>query len=465
MDVTNPEYINTDEIAAELCSQLKALNHERVQDLIDLVPEGEFLPALTKSMKERPLHIAVGFDASPIILEGLIRVMDMKAANHPDSRGHTPLHLCCQCGVGSQILALLVAAWPDAILAESRALQTPLDDLLAYVGDDDDDVEFPWDLVESFSMLLDACPEAICHVNRLGQTLLHRALMHGTEQVMIQAIPQLLLERKPELAHTVDHRLVTPLHEACKRDDSVPIVQILVARSSQEQLMARDERGRSVLHYAIHWGAPVDVVKVLLAACYDLVRVEDSEGKTPIDYFVSFYQLDTCWRTTDDVDDEVIRCFFVDSSHRNMTQSGMPLLHSALYTQHCPLCVIGYLACKHPDQVGQVDDEGNLPLHLAAQLELPPEEAHISDYAAVIQSLLQQFPEGARATNPDGLLPLHSMIQAGRSWNSGIQLLVQTHPAAICDLNLKSCALSTLLSRLDHDSMYRLLREAPFLVS
>jgi ankyrin repeat protein len=416
-------------------------------------------------MKERPLHVAVGFNASPIIVEGLINVMDREAANRPDSRGHTPLHLCCQCGVGSQILALIVAAWPDAILAESRASRTPLDDLLSYVGDDEEEVEYPWDLVEAFSILLDARPSAIDRVNRLGQTLLHRALMHGTEQVMIQSIPELLLDRKPELAHTVDHRLVTPLHEACKRDDSVHIVQDLVARSSQEQLMARDERGRSVLHYAIHWGVPVDVVKVLLAACHDLVRVEDSDGKTPIDYFVSFYQLDTCWRTTDDVDDEVIQCFFVDSSYRNVTQSGMQPLHSALYTQRCPLSIIGYLARHRPDQVGQVDGTGNLPLHLAAQLELQPEKAHLSNYADVIRSLLQPFPEGARATNPDGILPLHLMIRAGRSWKSGIQLLVHTHPAAICDLNLKSCALSTLLSRLDHDSMYRLLREAPFLVS
>ena len=465
-DLTNPESVCMDDIASELCSQLKSFNFERVQSLIDSVPEGKLLPVLTQTMKERPLHLALQFNASPIILQSLINVMDMKVANHPDTRGHTPLHLCCQCGVGSETLALLVAACPDAIVAESRAFRTPLDDLLAYVGDhddDDDDEEYPWDLVEAISLMLDACPVAIDHVNRLGQTLLHRALIYGSHQTIIQSIPQLLMNRKPDLAHSVDHHLITPLHEACKRDDSVSIVQNLVFRSSKEQLMAKDDKGRSVLHYAIFFDAPVDIIEVLIEACYDLVHVEDLCGKTPMDYFVSFYQLDECWQTTDDVDDAVIRCFFVYSPHRSLTQSGTLLLHSALNTRRCPLCIIGYLACSPAAEVGQMDATGNLPLHLAAQMELS-EGVDMVDYVNVIKSVLQRFPEGARVSNSDGLLPLHLIIQAGRSWNSGIELLVQTHPAAICDLNLKACATSALLSRLDHDSMYRLLREAPFLI-
>jgi hypothetical protein len=126
------------------------------------------------------------------------------------------------------------------------------------------------------------------------------------------------------------------------------------------------------------------------------------------------------------------------------------------------MAIIEFLVVAAPEQADKFDETGNLPLHLAAQIQ-DFDESHSQSYVNVIMELLIGFPEGVRAPNPDGLLPLNLMISAGRTWNCGIQTLIEVHPAAICDLNLKAGALCKLLSRLDHDTMYKLLHEAPFL--
>ena len=228
--------------------------------------------------------------------------------------------------------------------------------------------------------------------------------------------------------------------------------------------MARDNCGRSVLHYAIHWAAPVEVVEELLMSCYDLIHTKDSDGRTPLDYFASFYRLDNYRQSFDTVEDNrVIRCLFNKGPYKDITHSGKLLVHSALYTERCPMCIIGYLACIQPDQVNQLDQSGYLPLQLAARLESLDVESS-SDYLALIQTLLEQFPQAAKANDPRGLLPLQSMIRAGRKWNTGIMQIIAAHPAAICDLNLDSYCLSTILARLDANSIFRLLQDAPILI-
>ena len=159
-----------------------------------------------------------------------------------------------------------------------------------------------------------------------------------------------------------------------------------------------------------------------------------------------------------------------------------------------------------PEQVKQVNEDGNLPLHMAAQIvftgadESDPvdvidpnegrplaggcqllslEDAAHSEYMYLVNVLLNAFPGAVRARNGDGLLPLHLMIKNGvrhpwttekgrYMWSYGtkmylseIQQLLVEYPVAICDLDLRGMALSTFLSKLEHDTMYRLLREAP----
>jgi ankyrin repeat protein len=276
-------------LAVELACQIQACNWQRVEALITSVPGGEMPPVLMVAAEQTTLHLAVELNADPMIIQGLIKVMDMNEANKPDKKGNTPLHLCCRYSTQFQILGLLVEAWPDAVSHQNRRGHTPLDNLFMRDEEDDEAEDEPWNPVDATSVMLNVCPEAIDHVDRDGQTLLHRALRHGATPELIQSIPPLLLMRKPELVHIADKHLVTPLHEACKREDSLLIVQDLMARLTREQCMAKDNEGRTPLHYAIYWSSSVDVVQELVHAAYELIHVKDLKGKTPMDYLVSFY--------------------------------------------------------------------------------------------------------------------------------------------------------------------------------
>jgi ankyrin repeat protein len=466
-DVIHDNSIDMDSLSRDICRQIEAANWEQVQTLLTLVPEGQLLPVHIVAAKQTALHLAIENNVEPVILQGLVSVMDMNQANQQDKFGNTPLHLCCRRGMHLQSLALIAEAWPNAALQENVRGHIPFDDLFLR---DDEDGEKPWDPVDATSLLLDACPHVIDHLDRGGQNLLHRILKHGATEEKIRSIPQALLRRKPEFAHAVDNHLVTPLHEACKREDSLPIVQDLMAQLSREQWMVQDDEGRTVLHYAVYWGAPVEIVQELVRASHDLIHVKDLSGDTPMDYLLSFYSPDFTsnsiqvgWDSFVDNIVDMVRAFFVDGPHRDKTRLGELYLHAALYTRDCPIPIIEFLVVAAPDHAEEYDEVGNLPIHLASQLE-NIDEANLGSYVEVISELVGRFPEGARAPNPDGLLPLKLMINAGHTWEYGIQTLIEAHPAAICDECLEPYCLTTLLSRLDHDSMYRLLQEAPFLM-
>lgn len=455
-------------LAKEMGRELEACNWQRVEALLNSVPEGELLPVLTVAAEQTALHLAVEFNAEPAIIAALLRVLDMEHANRTDKFGNTPLHLCCRYGTHFQMLRLLAEAWPDAVLQENRRRHTPFDDLFMR-DEDDEDEEEPWDPVEATTVMLDACPKAIDHVDRDGQTLLHRVLKHGATYEMIHEIPPLLLVRNPQLAHKVDYNMVAPLHEACKLEESILVVQDLMLRSTREQWMAKDIEGRTALHCAIYWSASVDVVRELVQSCYELIHMQDVSGKTPMDYLLSFYapefgnnHVQIGWNSFLDNVVDMVRAFFVNGPHQDKTRNGSLYLHSALYTKDCPMPIIEFLVVAAPEQADELDETGNLPLHLASAVEL--DEAHSQSYVEVIVELLERYPEGASAPNPEGLLPLHLMIQAGRSWECGIEKLVEVHPAAICDLKLPPPVLAIFLSRLDRDTMFRLLQEAPFIM-
>lgn len=458
-----------EELAQEVGRALEACQWAEVQELLMSVPDGEQLPMMIFSAEQTALHLAVEFNAEPYILEAILRVLDAKAANQPDLFGNTPLHLCCRYATHFEMLQLLVDAYPEAIVQENKKFQTPLDDLFG--RDDEDDDEEPWDPEDALTVLLDGYPDAIHHTDKDGQTLLHRSLKYGVTPETIHSLPPLLLLRKPELAHMLDNNQVSPLHEACKLEDSFPVVEDLMERLSTDEWMLQDNMGRTILHYAIYWSASVDIVRMLVNARHELIHIPDTSGKTPMDYLLSFYapefssnNIQIGWNSFLDNVVDMVRAFFVAGPHSDKTRDGELYLHSALYTENCPLPIIEFLVVAAPEQAEEFDDLGNLPLHLAAQVEVLEDEVQSQSYAEVIVELLEHYPEAARTPNPKGKLPLHTMIAKGRTWNCGVDKVLEVHPAAVIDLNLNSLALSTVMSRLDHDTMFRLFKEAPHLI-
>ena len=123
----------------------------------------------------------------------------------------------------------------------------------------------------------------------------------------------------------------------------------------------------------------------------------------------------------------------------------------------CPPEMIRLAVSIHPNQVQEMDDEGNLPLHIACMApSLVSNSALLDDdtvsilsdlsflsnttsattstpnaFDKVIQILLQQYPAAARTPHGStGRLPL-VLAWDRRTWNDGIHTLLDAYPAAL----------------------------------
>ena len=134
----------------------------------------------------------------------------------------------------------------------------------------------------------------------------------------------------------------------------------------------------------------------------------------------------------------------------------------------CPPEMIRLAISIHPHQVREMDEDGNLPLHIAVRassyltsaqqfaIECPSLMGDVAEddrsvrsswsffstatisqtphpFDKVIKMLLQHYPEGARTPQgATGQLPLSLAIQSGnRTWDDGIRTLLNAYPPAL----------------------------------
>lgn len=119
----------------------------------------------------------------------------------------------------------------------------------------------------------------------------------------------------------------------------------------------------------------------------------------------------------------------------------------------CPPEMIRLALSIHPEQIQEMDEDGNLPIHVAAvassvtvygNLGGNDEDSMVSDlsflstatactnaFDKVIRILLHQYPAGARIPHGvSGKLPLIMALET-RSWDDGIKTLMDSFPAAL----------------------------------
>jgi hypothetical protein len=463
-------------LALDLRHCMQSGDWERLQGMIDSIPAGACIPVLrSKFTGETLLHLGLSeFRDCPLgIVHALSKVMDMGDAVRPDLEGNTPLHSCFQKipQPPLEMVALIAGAWPEAVLHENAFDMAPFDLALA-----------TRDPSATASILLNAYPDAVDHIFSDGGTILHRVLEPSENLDSIDLddrchlLVRLLLARKPELAHSVGINQLCPLHLMCNFGQAnLSLLREILVHLSPEHLVSRDDFGWNALHYAMNThishlgdsafsnGNFLGIVRELLGVSFNLIHDRNLEGKTPMDNLATFIGNRRTTINFDRVQTFLQNTVFAHGPHCHSTRAGELVLHSALYTKDFPFPITEKLIAASPERVKEVDETGNLPLHLAAQIECIRGDATLA-YVDVIDRLIEAFPEAVQIPNPDGKLPLHLMITARRTWNSGIQKLIEAHPLALCILNLKGDALFTLLSRLNHDTMYRLLQDGPTMV-
>lgn len=107
----------------------------------------------------------------------------------------------------------------------------------------------------------------------------------------------------------------------------------------------------------------------------------------------------------------------------------------------CPASMVSFAVKVHsrdPGALGEADDKGNLPLHVAASrqhdalMEHADFEQFDADRGGAIVALAEAAPRLIGVRNRHGQMPLHLAIKAGASWEEGgVRHLVEQMPEIV----------------------------------
>lgn len=97
-----------------------------------------------------------------------------------------------------------------------------------------------------------------------------------------------------------------------------------------------------------------------------------------------------------------------------------------------PAELLRLLIALFPNQVREVDENGQLPLHIAASGPWKSRGFGEIDRPTGIEILVQEFPSAVRVLDSNWNIPLHlALLKKPTSWHLGIQALVQADPRTL----------------------------------
>lgn len=294
----------------------------------------------------------------------------------------------------------------------------------------------------------------------------------------------------------------TLLHLVCSSDAvNKAVVQVILDEAGSELVLLQDSFGHTPLHNAFRSGAPLEVIQLLTMGTYNAVRVKDHLCLSPLDHVceriimreerkriimrqerhryhakdknkdddaTDLYlwecarlMLQTLGATTTST--TAVQLPVVVAVAEQQQQQQLMMMHACMQAGSlCPLALRQRVMKRYNHQLDTPDENGNLPLHIAASLSVayyPDEED--SDVQEIQQQVLRACPSAIQAVNLKGKLPLDVAIDAGRTWSSGARILFEAFPEAIACQNMPIAHYPMLLSKIGPDSLYRVIKATP----
>jgi hypothetical protein len=162
--------------------------------------------------------------------------------------------------------------------------------------------------------------------------------------------------------------------------------------------------------------------------------------------------------------------------HQDDNRRAFRIVHASvgLTGYGCPPEMIRLALSIHPEQIQEMDEDGNLPLHIAAVASsitadggndedssmmsdvsfLSTATACSNAFDRVIRILIRQYPAAARIPHGvSGKLPLILALEK-RSWEDGIKTLLDAFPAALHAKRILPGVYPHLLAKIGRTSMF-----------
>jgi hypothetical protein len=133
---------------------------------------------------------------------------------------------------------------------------------------------------------------------------------------------------------------------------------------------------------------------------------------------------------------------------------GSALLRACVANPMCPPFLQEFALLLYDDQLAIPDDEGNLPLHIAAS----------TGSWSVVRDLVNAYPGAAAVQNNNGDLPLAIILRrTDVRWSGGLRLLLETNPTALGSEDIHRQLYPRVLARLASsvDVLYGAARGQP----
>jgi ankyrin repeat protein len=298
---------------------------------------------------------------------------------------------------------------------------------------------------EEITMQLSSSPQKPLSLKNLGYLLCTALIMPEMSQVCFKTI---LAVGGSEAASFTDESARTPLHIAALEvaDVTSPeLIQLLVDAAPEaarqrdvegllpiemltHKILMKEERLRYITHHPVSSRTGRDL-EANWQCAYILVRATQgqkqglaSSSPTTESHLDQVTGISS--RHGVDVEEEEEE----ESTNNAAIPARQLMLHACLKANDIPLALIERAMKRYHDQLEEIDELGDLPLHLvAAQGQADDKTDDLLD------EILNAYPPAACVRNNNGAMPLDLAIASGRRWETGIEKLLQVNPEALLE--------------------------------
>jgi hypothetical protein len=186
-----------------------------------------------------PLHLICKLSNPPTDIVRAILDASHDAASSVDAHGWLPLHYACAKGASTEVLQVLIEAYPEGKLVQDNQSRTPLH---FYVTRNSD---LPTVMATNVSLLSDSGAAAM--PDRGGMFPIHYACAYGN----YPAVLKVLKDAYPEGITVRESKGRTPMHLAMSnthRETSPGVLSFLIENEGQFTFKMRDDEGNTPLH-------------------------------------------------------------------------------------------------------------------------------------------------------------------------------------------------------------------------
>jgi ankyrin repeat protein len=257
---------------------------------------------------------------------------------------------------------------------------------------------------------------AMAWVAKKKQTILHHACLFRAPAILIEII----LYAAPELAHVTNEDGETALHWAIRLSAPNEIIKMLLAANPTSGTHARDKDGSTPL--SLLWDRHREEFLEALEMNWEKGVLSLNSWKQIL-LLLQYNNNNQGFRDTstgEDIDN-------IDAK----AEAETPLLFRPLHVtaqMSCPPGVFPFLISVYRSELTVKDEDGRLPLHIAAT-DATTNRSY--DIQSKISMMLAEYPEAVRIADASGRLPIYIALESGIAWEEGIQDLFALEPKVI----------------------------------